>query len=241
VRAVLSAIQEGRDRRHAAGLSETVEDAASFAGDVIAEASLDGGVSSNRGWSMLKKLRVKVLQRVLERVRLGARESALNDVHLSPRSRELRLHKVHGIAETTSIVAGKTPKQSDCRRSILGELIRVLMNGKLNLVLALQLGHKVMGKLGRLEKLDQLRASSKNEFMLVRNHAQELVNAVGNLPLRAIHGHLVAGLLGAGEVDLAVVLLLELVNLRKPSNELAMVESINTDDLRGILGVLNRH
>jgi hypothetical protein len=59
-----------------------------------------------------------------------------------------------------------------------------------------------------------------------------------DLPLRTSHGNLVAGLLSAGEVDLAVVLLLKLVNLGKTRDQLSMIKSVNIDDLRGVLRIL---
>jgi hypothetical protein len=71
--------------------------------------------------------------------------------------------------------------------------------------------------------------------MFVRDHAQKLVNAVRNLPLRSGNSNLVTRLLGAGEANLAIVLLLEFINLGKATNKLAMVKSVDANDLRGIL------
>jgi len=67
---------------------------------------------------------------------------------------------------------------------------------------------------------------------------QKLVHAMRNLPLRACDGDLVARHLGAWKHDLALVLALEFVDLVEASKELAMVETINVDDLGGILGIL---
>jgi hypothetical protein len=69
---------------------------------------------------------------------------------------------------------------------------------------------------------------------------QELVDTLGNLPLRACDGNLIASLLSAGEHDLAVPLLLKALDLVEARQELAVVKAVDVDDLRGKLGVLNR-
>jgi hypothetical protein len=112
------------------------------------------------------------------------------------------------------------------------------MNGHLHLVLTLQLGDKIMRKLGRLQKLDQLWATSKHQLMFIWDHAEKLVNAVRHLPLWASDSDFVTRLLSARKVDFAVVLLLKLVNFRETSNQFAMVQPINANNLRGILRIL---
>jgi len=59
-----------------------------------------------------------------------------------------------------------------------------------------------------------------------------------HLPLGTVDSHLITGLLGAGEVDLAVVLLLQTIDLGESSNELTMVEAVDTDNLRSVLRIL---
>lgn len=86
------------------------------------------------------------------------------------------------------------------------------MNSNFHFVLTLQLGDKIMRKLRRLQELDQLGAARKHQFMPIGDHAEELINAVRHLPLGASDGDLITRLLSARKVDLAVVLLLELVN-----------------------------
>jgi len=187
---------------------------------------------------VLQKLGIKVLQGILERVRLGTRESTLNDIDLGTRCCELGLDKIHGIAETTGVVTGEAPNKGNSGFAILSKLVRVLLYAKINLVLALQLGDKVMDEVRRFKEFDQLRSPSQNKFMLVRNHAQKLVDAMRHLPLRTVDSHLITGLLGAGEVDLAVVLLLQTIDLGESSNELTMVEAVDTDNLRSVLRIL---
>jgi hypothetical protein len=105
-------------------------------------------------------------------------------------------------------------------------------------MLALQLGHKVMGKLSGFKEFDKLRGPGKNELMLIRNHAQELIDTMGDLPLRTIDSYLITGLLSAGEVNLAVVFLFQVIDLRESGNKLAMIEAVNTDNLRCVLRIL---
>lgn len=112
------------------------------------------------------------------------------------------------------------------------------MNRKLNLMLVLELGNQIMSEVRGFKELDQFGASSEDKIVLIRDHAQEFVDAVGNLPLRSVDSHLITSLLSAGEVDLAVVLLLELINLRKTSKKLTVIETVDIDDLRSILGIL---
>lgn len=69
---------------------------------------------------------------------------------------------------------------------------------------------------------------------------QKFINAMRYLPLWASHSDLIASLLSAREHNLAVVLALELVDLAKTSQELTMIQAVNIDDLRSILGVLER-
>jgi hypothetical protein len=84
-----------------------------------------------------------------------------------------------------------------------------------------------------------------SEGVQTRNHRrgityQELVDTVGHLPLRTVDGDLVAGLLGAGKDDLTVELSLQFIELAKAGEELTVVETVNVDNLRGVLGVLSR-
>lgn len=72
----------------------------------------------------------------------------------------------------------------------------------------------------------------------VANAYQKLVDAMRDLPLRASHGHLIAGLFGAWEDDLAVVLALQFINVTETCKELAMVQTVDVHDLRGVLRVL---
>jgi hypothetical protein len=53
-----------------------------------------------------------------------------------------------------------------------------------------------------------------------------------------MNGNFVAGLLSAGERDLAVVLLLKIIDLGQSRNELPMIEAVNADALRGVLRIL---
>ena len=187
---------------------------------------------------MLQKLGIEVLQGILERVRLGTRESTLDDIDLGTRCCELGLDKIHGIAETTGVVTGEAPNKGDSGFALLSKLVGVLLYAKINLVLALELGDKVMDKVRRLEELDQLGSPSQNKLMLVRDHAQKLVDAMRHLPLRTVDSHLVTGLFSAGEVDLAIVLLLQTIDFGKSGNELTMVEAVDADNLRSVLRIL---
>jgi hypothetical protein len=150
----------------------------------------------------------------------------------------LRLNEVHSITETTGVVAGEPPKKSDRRLAVLSELVGVLPDAEFNLMLALQLGHEVMSKFRRLEELDQLRSSGEDKLMLIWDHAEKLIDTVRNLPLWTVNRNLITGLLSAGEVDLAVVLLLQVIDLRKSSNKLTMIEAVNADNLRCVLRIL---
>jgi hypothetical protein len=106
-------------------------------------------------------------------------------------------------------------------------------------MLALQLRHEVMSKFRRLEELDQLRSPGENKFMLIWDHAEKLIDTVRNLPLWTVNSNLITGLLSAGEVDLAVVLLLQVIDLRKSGNKLTMIEAVNADNLRCVLRILS--
>lgn len=61
---------------------------------------------------------------------------------------------------------------------------------------------------------------------------------MGDLPLRAINSYLITGLLSAGEVNLAVVFLFQIIDLRESGNKLAMIEAVNTDNLGCVLRIL---
>jgi hypothetical protein len=60
------------------------------------------------------------------------------------------------------------------------------------------------------------------------------------LILRARNGNDIAGHFGAGEIDLAVPLLLKFFDFWHSSNELTMVESIDVDILRDKFGILSQ-
>jgi hypothetical protein len=109
---------------------------------------------------MLKQLGVEVLERFLERVRLGTRNGALDDHRLNPGSSTLSLKEVHGIAEPASIVTSECPKESYRRTSFFGLLIWILMDSDFDLVLSFQFRDDVLDELWRFEKLDQRRRSS---------------------------------------------------------------------------------
>lgn len=187
---------------------------------------------------MLEQFRVKVLKRIFKRVRFGAGDGALDDVGFDIGRGKLRKQEVNRVSETSSVVAREAPDESSSGSTLFGSLIRVLVNGDLHLILALQLGDKIMRELGRLQKLDQLRAASKYQLVFIWDHAKKLVNAVRHLPLWTSDSDFVARLLSAREVDLAVVLLFKLINFRKTSNEFTVVQAINTNDLRSVLGIL---
>lgn len=187
---------------------------------------------------MLEQLRVKVLKRIFKRVGFGAGDGALDDIGFDIRGGKLRKQEVNRVSETSGIVARETPDESSSGSTLFSSLIRVLVNGDLHLILALQLGDKIMRELGRLQKLDQLRATSKHQLVSVWHHAKKFVNAVRHLPLWTSDSDFVARLLSARKVDLAVVFLFKLVNFRKTSDEFTMVQPINTNDLRSVLGIL---
>lgn len=187
---------------------------------------------------MLEQLRVKVLKGIFKRVGLGAGNGALDDIGLNIRGGKLCKQEVNRVSETSRIVAREAPDESSSGSTVFSNLIRVLVNGDLYLILTLQLGDKIMRELGRLQKLDQLRAASKHQLVSIWDHAKKLVNAVRHLPLWTSDSDFVARLLSARKVDLAVVLLFKLVDFRKTSNQFTMVQPINTNNLRSILGIL---
>jgi hypothetical protein len=180
---------------------------------------------------MLEQLGIEILKRVLKRIRLGTGEVALHNGQDCTRCGEMGQQELHGVSETSGVVAGETPDKGDGRSSILRSLFWVLVDRKLDLILALELRNKIVSKFGGLEELDELGAAAQHKLVLVRHHTQKLVDAVRNLPLRTSDGNLIACLLGAGEADLAVVLLFQLVNLWEPGNQFAVVQSINIHDL----------
>lgn len=161
---------------------------------------------------MLKKLGIEILKRIFKRIGLGTRDGALDDISLDARSGKLGEQEVDGVSETSCIVAREAPDESSRGGAIFSGFLRVLMNGNFHLVLTLQLGDKIMRKLRRLQELDQLSATCKHQFMPIGDHAEELINTVRHLPLGASDSDLVTRLLSARKVDLAVVLLLKLVN-----------------------------
>ena len=67
---------------------------------------------------------------------------------------------------------------------------------------------------------------------------QELIDALGHEPLRTSDGHFIAGLLSAREDDLAVPSPLQFFNLGQPGEQLAVIKTVNADNLGGELGVL---
>lgn len=105
------------------------------------------------------------------------------------------------------------------------------MNRDFNLILILQRGDKIMSKFGRFEELDHISTAADDEIMLVRDHAQELINTMRHLPLRTIDSDFIARLFRAWEIDFAVVFLLEFIDFRKAGDKLTVVKSINVDNL----------
>lgn len=71
-----------------------------------------------------------------------------------------------------------------------------------------------------------------------RNY-QELVNALGDEPLRTSDSDFIARLFSAWEDNLAVPPPFQLFNLGQPSEQLTVVEAVDADNLGGELGVLN--
>ena len=69
---------------------------------------------------------------------------------------------------------------------------------------------------------------------------QKLVDALGDEPLRASDGHLIARLLGAREDNLAVPGPLKVLDLGQTGQQLAVVEAVDADNLGGKLRVLLR-
>lgn len=120
---------------------------------------------------MLQKLRVEPLKRLLKRIRLGTGNGAFDDCRLHAGSGELPLQELDGVAQTPGIVASEGPEKGHGGIAILGKFFRVFVNRDLNLVLRLQPGQDVADKLGRLQELDQERASREDEFVLVWDHA----------------------------------------------------------------------
>lgn len=161
---------------------------------------------------MLKKLGIEILERIFKRIGLGTRDGALDDISLDACSSKLGEQKVDCVSETSCIVAREAPEESSSGGAIFGDFVRVLMNSNFHLILTLQLGDKIMRKFRRLQELDQLGAASKHQFMPIGDHAEELINAMRHLPLGASNRDFVTRLLSARKVDLAVVLLLKLVN-----------------------------
>lgn len=72
------------------------------------------------------------------------------------------------------------------------------------------------------------------------NTYQELIDTQRHLPLRACDGYLITRLFGAGEHNLAVPLLLQIFKVGEAGKELAVVEAIDFDNLRGELRILFR-
>lgn len=172
-RAVLPAVEEGRDGRHAARLPEPVEYGAPLSGDLVSESRLDGRVGRDRSGSVLKESRVEVLERVLERVRLGSQDRPLDDVDLDARSGELGLEEIEGVPEAAGVVASELPQQGDGRGAIFAALVGVLMNDNVNLVLRLELGQQLLAEFRGLEELEELGRASEDEFVIVGDHALE--------------------------------------------------------------------
>jgi hypothetical protein len=251
---VLSAVKRRKELRR---LPELVEEGGTSLLHLLAECWLSGRISANRGGSMLEKLRVEVLERVLERVRLGSRDSTLNNRGLDASRGKLGLQEVDRVAQTASVVARELPQQSHGTFTVVCFFFRVFMDFEGDLVLALKLANELAGELRRLQEVDKGRSSSQNQFVGLWNHTlirhvsgrglqngsgarayQELVSAQGYLPLRPGDSHLVACLLGAWEDDLAVPLLLKLFNLRETTDQLAVIQAVHMHNLRSELGML---
>ncbi len=69
---------------------------------------------------------------------------------------------------------------------------------------------------------------------------EEFISTQWYLPFGTSNRHFVARLLGAGEDDLAIPLLLEFVDLGQAGDKLTVVQSINVNDLGHEFRVLSR-
>jgi len=107
-----------------------------------------------------------------------------------------------------------------------------------NFVLAAHPVAQVIGELGRVEELLKLLRSLKGNFMTLGHHAKESVHSLRHLILGSGDGDNVTRLLGAGEVNLAVPFLFELVNFRQTSDEFSMVKSVDNDGFRDEFRIL---
>lgn len=100
--------------------------------------------------------------------------------------------------------------------------------------LGTQVGLKVRGSKEGFEFVSLL----KGNFMTLRHHAEESVHSLGDLIFWSRDGHNVACLFCARKVNFAIPLLLEVLDLGKPGNELAVVQTIDDDCLRDKLSIL---
>lgn len=102
---ILASVEDGREGGHAAWLAEPVEHATRF---VVTKVRASGRVGTiDRRFGSLEELGLEEGQRVLERVRLGARKSTTDSVGVQAVHDQMVEQKVDGIFQPTGIVARK--------------------------------------------------------------------------------------------------------------------------------------
>jgi hypothetical protein len=71
----------------------------------------------------------------------------------------------------------------------------------------------------------------KYHHVSAKNAYQEFISTQRDLPFGARYRYFVACLFGAGEDDLAIPLLLQLLNFLEASNELSVVQTVDVHNL----------
>lgn len=77
------------------------------------------------------------------------------------------------------------------------------------------------------------------DFVALWHHSKERIDGLRYLVLRPRDGDYITGLLSARKINLAVPFFFKILDFGHPSNELAMVESVDDNGFGDELGVLS--
>ena len=232
---VVLAPDERGERGDASGLAEPLEDRSALTG-LIGEIGPGRRVGHDGSGRMLQQLGVEERQGLFERVGLGAWDGPFDCRRVQSMGHQAGDQEVDGVLESTSVVSGVTQHHTifgsgrGRDRAPFGSGgISVDIHGGVNFILLLQFRADVLAKISRLEELPQLGGALEEQLVTLWDHSQQGINCLGHLVLRSGNGYDITRKLGAGELDLAVPFLLELVNLGHAGEEFTVVQPVDHD------------
>lgn len=213
---------------------------------VIGEVRPSRRVGHDGSRRVLQQFRVEERQRLFEGIGLGSRNRSLDRGGIETMGNEAGDQEVNGILQSACVVPG-VPKDNAVlkrrnrriRRTLLRNngQVRARVHIGIHFILLLELDADVVDKVRRLEKVAKLVGGVKEELMAFGNHSQQGINSLRNLVLGARDRDDIASQLRAGEFDLAVPFLLQLVNLSHAGEQFAVVQAVDSNPFGDVFSI----